>query len=463
MVLAAVRTAVLVTWLVAACGQSAAPSDGSTADGGADAGSRDGATSDGDALADATSMDAEPMDAGVDGAEDAAPPRCPGVSACRGVEGSPTEQAMESVDGCAFVLEGPHDRAAAEARADALVTRAGGAVSIDSVVGHLNRAGRAGISADSAYRMRNHDFVGFRWNAGDEDVDYWYPQGMTGSSDAREDGRVSGRRTVLVSWYHRTDALPTKGVRVSLADITDLENVRYRHLLLVTPVGDGATVDFEAATYGDGAAVHAGGIAWIGDKLYVAITSRGFRVYDMARIFRPTNTDDTGRIGFSGTRSDAHGYRYAVPEIARYSLAGDSCRVRFSFVGFDRDGTPPALVSGEYHADDVDGRVVRWPVDLASGWLAGSGGRVFAEDAVLAAQSRMQGAVTFEDVYYVSSSSQASGYGRLYRNRPGLTSQITAWPRGCEDLYVERAERLIWTSAEHPGTRDTLGIPMQGR
>lgn len=76
----------------------------------------------------------------------------------------------------------------------------------------------------------------------------------------------------------------------------------------------------------------------------------------------------------------------------------------------------------------------------------------------------MQGGLTYEGVYYISSSSQtASSWGRLYRTRPGLMSAITAWPYGAEDLYVERLERLIWTAAEHPGTRDTLGIPLQGR
>lgn len=45
---------------------------------------------------------------------------------------------------------------------------------------------------------------------------------------------------------------------------------------------------------------------------------------------------------------------------------------------------------------------------------------------------------------------------------PGTTSGGTAWPDGPEDLYVERDRELIWTTAEHPGKRVTLGIPMQG-
>ncbi|MCB9595816.1 MAG: hypothetical protein H6719_24050 [Sandaracinaceae bacterium] len=461
--------------LLAACGGET-PTDGdASTDGGGRDGSApivdahvepvDGAPGDLDAgELDAGDLDAEARDAGdLDaGAVDAGPPpRCVGAPDCTGVTASPTEHRMESLDGCSFVLDAP---GAPDPRVDALVARAGGARTISDVLGALNRTGRAGISTRNADRMSSHAWVGFRWNDGDETVDYWYPQGITGSSDANAAGRVDGRRVVLVSWYHNTDARPTKGTRLSLVDFTDPTSIQYRHLLLVTPSGTAADPSFVSTETGSGAALHAGGIVWFGDRLYVADTTQGFRVFDLSRIFEPTNTDDTERIGFSGARSDAHGYRYAVPQIARYQLASDSCPIRFSFVGLDRSESPPVLVSGEYHSGDADGRVARWALDPATGWLAASGGRVYAVDAALAAQTRMQGGVTYEGVYYLSSSSQtASSWGRLYRTRPGLDSAITAWPYGCEDLYVERAERLIWTTAEHPGTRDTLGIPLQGR
>lgn len=440
--------------------------------GGAD--TRDGGTSvdasvsdAGDARMDAGEPgpgDAGPSDAGPEdaGPADAGPPRCVGAPSCTEATGTATEHRMRAIDGCAFVLNAPS--APDDARVDALVARAGGALTISDVLGHLNRTGRSGISTRNAGRMENHDWVGFRWNDGDENVSYWYPQGITGSSDARADGRVDGRRLFLVSWYHKTDARPTKGARISLVDFTTPSSIRYRHLLLVTPTGSASEPSFGPVETGSGNALHAGGIVWFGDLLYVADTTQGFRVFDLSRIFELTNTDDADRIGFSGSRSDAHGYRYAVPQIARYRLASDSCTIRFSFVGLDRSESPPVLVSGEYHADHANGRVARWALDPATGWLAARDGRVHAVDGALAAQTRMQGGVTYEGVYYISSSSQtASSWGRLYRTRPGLESAITAWPYGCEDLYVERDRSLIWTPAEHPGFRDTLGIPMQGR
>ncbi|MBL9100684.1 MAG: hypothetical protein JNL82_06990 [Myxococcales bacterium] len=48
------------------------------------------------------------------------------------------------------------------------------------------------------------------------------------------------------------------------------------------------------------------------------------------------------------------------------------------------------------------------------------------------------------------------------RPRGRAVSKITAWPDGPEDLYVERDRDLIWTTAERPNKRVTLGVPMQG-
>ncbi|MCY0991311.1 hypothetical protein OV203_29460 [Nannocystis sp. ILAH1] len=411
-----------------------------------------------------TTGPAPTTDATTDTPDPQPDPICVDPPACADVEPTATEHHLKLLDGCAFALA-PTDFAAGIARADALLARAGTAVSIDAVLGQLNREAVPGLSAYQAERMKNHDYVGFRWNSGDGSVDYWYPQGITGSSDARADHKIGGKRLLLVSWYHNIEREPTdppaRGVRLSLVDISDLDAIRYRHLLLVTPTGEGPDVNFAAANTKAGDALHAGGITWVGDRLYVASTSAGFRVYDMSRIFETTASDDENAIGFAGGEVHAHGYRYAVPEIGRYNLTADSCPLRFSAVALDRSAEPPVLVTAEYMTD-LTGRVARWPIDLASTRLVENGGTVFASDAAIAGQTRIQGAVTYENVYYLSCSSQASQWGRLYRNLPDSTSEITAWPDGPEDLYVERDLKLIWTAAEHPDKRVTLGIPMQG-
>lgn len=433
---------------------------GGVTEGGPTAGT-DGSSGTGDAGTTSAGESSESSD-GTTTSE--APPVCPDPPACASVELTATEHHLSLLDGCAFALA-PTDFAAGVARADQLLARTGTAVALDVVLGDLNREAVPGLSAYQADRMKNHDYTGFRWNDGDGAVDYWYPQGISGGSDARADSAVSGRRVLLVSWYHNIDRMPddppARGVRLSLVDITDVNSIHYRHLLLVTPTGDGEAVDFTAANTGDGDALHAGGMTWLGDRLYVAETYAGFRVYDMSRIFAIPNTDDEAAIGISGGEIHAHGYRYAVPEIGRYRLTADSCPFRFSAVGLDRDAEPPVFVTVEYQTD-LTGRVARWPVDGETSALVESAGVVHAVGAALAGQTRMQGAVTRDGVFYLSSSSQIDQWGRLYRNVADGTSEITAWPDGPEDLYVERDRELIWTTAEHPGKRVTLGIPMQG-
>jgi len=58
----------------------------------------------------------------------------------------------------------------------------------------------------------------------------------------------------MVSWYHRTDARPTKGARISVVDVSDLSRPRYRHLLLVDPVETAEGADFGPAEYDSGGA-----------------------------------------------------------------------------------------------------------------------------------------------------------------------------------------------------------------
>jgi cysteine-rich repeat protein len=388
---------------------------------------------------------------------------CPALPIdCDGATASTSEHHLAVLEPCSFALLAPDPAAVAERRAliDALVDRSAGRRSIADVLGDLNRQGRAGIGDDNAYRLRNHELRGFRWNTGDENVAYWYPQGITSSSDGFESGVVEGRRALMVSWYHKTDARPTKGVRLSLADISDLGDVDYRHLLLVEPTGTPESPDFAPVESGSGNALHAGGIVWWGEQLYVADTGGGIRVFDLAHIMRVPDVDDTDRIGLAGGRFDAHGYRYAIPELMRYRRAG--CSVRFSFLALDRSSTPPALVSGEYRTPEIDGRIVVWDLDPATGLPDVRSGEVRASAAYVGGQSRMQGAVRYEGNFYISSSSQYERWGRLYRTRPGFgESSITAWVYGAEDLTIDRASDTIWTPAEHPGDRDTVGIPIR--
>lgn len=373
------------------------------------------------------------------------------------------EHIMQDIDGCVFALDTPSPDQWHEGHRliQRLAERLGSVRTIEEVLADLNRVGELGISPYNATRLRNHEWVGFRWNEGDNDVDYWYPQGITGSSDARDASRVSNRRLLMVSWYHKTPERPTRGVRVSLADITNLNRISYRHLLLVEPYGRAnGTVNFRAANTESGNALHAGGIVWFGRYLFVADTRHGIRVFDMHNILEIPDVDDHGAIGIDGGRIAAHGYKYAVPQLARYTQSTAACPLVFSSLGLDRSTSPPTLVSAEYRASDAQARLVHWPIDVTSGLLLDIDRQTRGRSAKSIAQTRVQGALSWRGAYYVSSSSQYLNYGRLYRTRSGMTSTRTAWVYGAEDLYYERSSGLIWTPAEHPGFRDTVGIPL---
>lgn len=136
-----------------------------------------------------------------------------------------------------------------------------------------DRAPLCNGSAYSALTSRSGSGVtGFCWNDGDDGADYWYPQGVTTTRDAYEAGEYDNHQIVLTSWYHKPEnegtGVPNMGVQVSFVDWdADWANT-YRHVLLVEPT---AGASFKAVP------IHAGGIVWYGDLLYVADTSNGVR------------------------------------------------------------------------------------------------------------------------------------------------------------------------------------------
>jgi len=339
----------------------------------------------------------------------------------------------------------------------ALLDQLQGALDVTPIAEVLDDANRTGVRADSGDVSRVDHFVsGFRWNDGDVDVDYWYPQGITGSFDADESGVVDGRRVVLVSWhYDEADAGTAydKGIRISFADITDLDDVRYRHVLLVEPFDNGGVPDFREVP------VHAGGIVWLGERLYVADTSWGLRVFDMARILEVDTTVDA--MGWDGVGSyHAYQYRYVLPQVTRYTLADCSCSARFSFVALDRTSAPASLVSGNYINDSIAGMLYRWPLDEATGLLRGmvASGPTPATEAWAAQHDRMQGALSNHGEWWLSCSSQAGQYGQLYRTADSTPSEAFDWVDGPEDLAWDPTTDELWSASEDPGDRWVFSV-----
>ena len=135
------------------------------------------------------------------------------------------------------------------------------------------------------------------------------------TSSASPTGLVDGRRVVVVSWYYTPPSGSTyeKGVRLAFVDVTDPQAPTYRFALLVEPKGTPAAPDFAPIT------IHAGGIVWFGDLLYVVEPGKGFRVFDISRAMQVATDIDT--IGCTKAVCHAGLYKYVVPQIGAYTTA----------------------------------------------------------------------------------------------------------------------------------------------
>ncbi len=347
----------------------------------------------------------------------------------------------------ALADEGGWDAAAA--LLDQLAAQLPGAT-IGDVLDNANRTAVRASAGDLTRVDPLHD--GFRWNDGDVAVTYWYPQGVTGSWDASPDGLIAGRRVAAVAWHYDEEAAGTaqdKGVRVSFADITEMDDISYRHVLLVEPFDNDGVADFRAAE------IHAGGIVWLGDHLLVADTTYGIRVFDMTRVLEvATGVDSIGWDGVSAYH--AYNYRYVLPQVSRYALSPCSCAARFSFVALDRSSDPMSLVSGDYVSAAITGMLYRWP--LEDGLLHGGPDTTPASEAWLAQHDRMQGALAHDGQWWLSCSSQNGAYGRLYRTAASTPSIHWEWVDGPEDLSLDTTTGELWSASEDPGDRWVFSV-----
>lgn len=288
----------------------------------------------------------------------------------------------------------------------------------------------------------------FRWNAEDNGGEAWVPQGLTGTADASPGGLVLGRKLIVVSWYH-----DDKGVRLSVVDIADPKKPVYRHVLLVEPIA-GDPVDFKPIL------VHAGGLAWVGDLLYVVHTGKGFRVFDTTALMRVAT--DVDSIGWDPLAKvyRAGLYKYVLPQIGAY-VTESACKPLYSSVALDRSSDPPSLVSSEYCngttacAETYSGRIYRWSLDPDSGRLVGAD--LWPSEAHYMAQSHVQGGLAIDGDFYLSSSKPAGSAGELYRLPGGGKSSTHTWVDTPEDLM--RDGDLLWSLSEGTDIRTVYAVP----
>ncbi|MGH3317554.1 MAG: hypothetical protein ACRDO0_15560 [Nocardioidaceae bacterium] len=285
--------------------------------------------------------------------------------------------------------------------------------------------------------------VAFAWDSADSRTRAWVPQGVTTSADAHPDGTVHDRVIVATSWYSPTVAGHTEGARVTFVDVT-APTPRYRHVLLVKPWRHAATGD--VATHP--VAVHAGGLVWYGDLLFVASTYGGLRVFDLGDLVRV----DPGSFG---------GHAYVLPQRWAYEPGPDaSARMRYSFVSLDRSSTPHALLAGEYGRGSAPTRIARFCLDSATAHLSGADASTRPVEAFLLDVRSMQGVARLGSTYVVTASHGPRGRGDLWVGDPssGFRRHRWALPAGPEDLSAWPARDLLWTLTEWPGRRQVLAL-----
>lgn len=346
------------------------------------------------------------------------------------------------------------------------------------------------------------------WQSGDESSTEWIPQAITGVSDAQADEMWGTSRPVLTAWYDNdnpgrtdgctaseSDACNEKGVRVTFIDPA---SHKYRHVLLVWPYYNSyGHISYDAVHASEDPlqnGIHAGGIAWYGNYLYVADTLNGIRVFDMRDIMdldpdeNPATNDktsdglvsdvsDTRQVGRQDNVWYSYGYRYVMPQVASWSFTAaqsnsstaDTCAAtgapKDSYLSIDRSGDD-ALVMGEYCNSDTThpelGRLAAFPLDSDTGALASTGGIAHAQSAYYLPHDLNQGVVRYNGAYVFNQSHSYSN-GDILRAKVGSDGRLTddgAQIRtavGPEDLYLEHGQAtgnppLLWSLSEHSST-----------
>ncbi len=241
-----------------------------------------------------------------------------------------------------------------------------------------------------------------RWAGIDRWTQAWWPQGIAvGTHDAVP--------LVLVSWFSRRE---DGGARIT---VLRLDTLRYSHVWLVEGPNRAPV------------AIHAGGIAWTGDRLLVAATRGGLREFRLSDIPRA-------------------GRRFVLPQIAHLEPAEE---FRYSFLANGTDG----IVAGEYSRRDT-GRLAR---------LTLSEGGVSATDVHTPGIPEMQGAVIVDGRWIVSSSRGDKRGGDLWVGDQGaMVRHEGALPPGPEDLSWWPGRRQLWGVTEYPAQRWVFAVDLPG-
>ncbi|MCM4162334.1 MULTISPECIES: hypothetical protein [unclassified Arenibacter] len=304
-----------------------------------------------------------------------------------------------------------------------------------------------GFNVPEANRAR-----GIRWNSGDETTASWRPQGIAGF-------KKNGIRYLLITWYAR-NASDYKGSRITLLDISPSSStyLMYRHILLVHDVIPSSVSGY--TQYGSYAPLnlHAGGVAYFNDKIYIASTNLGMRVFDLNKIVEvSTGSSTSTKCGQdSGGNLYAFNYRYILPQMEYYDINGGANP--FSTIQLNEEGNEfwTAQYSHGSASSSVVPKIYGFPID-SNGTVLNSGIEYFIPKNSLFADDHahgMQGIFRKGSRTWLScTGSPSSSYGstaRLARYTDGASNTVRyRWPYGAESLYYEKQYDYLWSLTEY--------------
>ncbi|HEX6343794.1 hypothetical protein [Umezawaea sp.] len=300
---------------------------------------------------------------------------------------------------------------------------------------------------------------GFTFDSGDNGDCANYPQGITTSRDAvgtANSGNYDGHQLVLVSWYTKDGCGGKQSrSRITLVDWDATYPNKYRKILLVEPTGTAEAPDFKDIP------VHAGGVSWYGDHLYVADTGRGMRVFDMRKILK---TDTGGTASQIGRQSDttyyAHNYAYVLPQVGTVTAATTSdASLRWSTISLDRPTASIVVTEYTCQADCADypnrpPRAVRFPFAPGATTFAAT---TTATEALRLPWYKLNGVASHNSRWWFAS----SGAKKLYYWAPATGPATHNWVGGAESIsYWEDATQpdLLWSLQETVGHRNVFTV-----
>ncbi|WP_248580743.1 hypothetical protein [Nocardioides sp. InS609-2] len=333
------------------------------------------------------------------------------------------------------------------AEIDALAGVLGGRVGLDGLLESLKWQAKESLLGRLLGRAVSRAIT---WDAYDRRDVRWWPQGISTSADASDTEDIGGRRVLVATWYSKVIGGVSYGSRVTFLD---LDTLKYRHVLLVTP-----RLDKAGKLVLRPLQIHAGGVVWAGQYLHVAATSRGFVTFRLDDIMRvPGDDDHPDEFGIDDERVASYGHRYVLPLRFSYRAETDEghTRLRYSFVSLDRRSEPPTMIAGEYGRGSDSTRLARYHLDPST-WLLETGEDGFSRPIELddGGVVQMQGGVVAGGRYHLTVSKGPHTPGSVYVGQPGsFRRRMFATPMGPEDIAYWPSTDELWSISEHPRRR----------